>query len=62
MILAKSIHLLLLPWLDVLLQLKNAEDGDTVVCFFVFHDIGDPPSVTKYPVRERLVIGHALPV
>ena len=22
-------------------------DLDTVVCFFVFHDMGDPPKVTK---------------
>ena len=25
----------------------SAEDLDTVVCFFVFHGMGDPPRVTK---------------
>ena len=37
----------------------SADDRETVVCFFVFHEIGDRPMVTKYPVSERRVRGQA---
>jgi len=37
----------------------SAEDLGTVLCFFVFQETGDPPSVTTYPVRDCLVRGHA---
>jgi len=36
-----------------------AEDLDTVLCFVVFQDISDPPMVTKYPIKDLLVSGHA---
>ena len=37
----------------------SAEDMEAVVCFFVFQEIGEPPSVTKYPVKERRVSEQA---
>jgi len=37
----------------------SADDRETVVCFLVFQDIGEPPSLIKYPVRDRREIGHA---
>ena len=35
------------------------DDVDTVACFLGFQDIGDPSSVTKYPVNDLLESGHA---
>ena len=35
----------------------SADDLETVVCFFVFHEIGDLPSVIKYPFSNRRVRG-----
>ena len=37
----------------------SAKDQDTVLCFFIFYEIGESPSVIKYPVKEHLVIGQA---
>ena len=37
----------------------SALERETVGCFFVFQETGDPPSVTKHPVRDRLVKGQA---
>ena len=36
-----------------------AEDLDTVLCFMVFQDTRDPPTVTKYPINDLLVRRHA---
>jgi len=37
----------------------SVEEHETVVCFLVFPATGDPPSVSKYPVSDRRVRGHA---
>ena len=37
----------------------SADDLETVTSFLVFYETGDPPRVTKYPVKEHLVRGHA---
>ena len=37
----------------------SADERETVACFLVFHEIGAPPRVTKYPVKDLLVTGHA---
>src|SRR3954471_9983281 len=36
----------------------SAVDRATVVCFFVFHEIGDCPRNTQYPVTDLLVSLH----
>lgn len=36
----------------------SAEERDTICCFFVFQAIGDVLSITKYPVKDRRVIGQ----
>jgi hypothetical protein len=36
----------------------SAEERDTVVCFFVFQDIGELPISIQYPVTERRVSLH----
>lgn len=36
----------------------SADDLDTVLCFFVFHDTGELPNIMKYPVVDRLVTGQ----
>ena len=38
--------------------LASVDDLKTVTCILVFHEIGDPPRVTKYPLKELLVRGH----
>jgi len=40
------------------LYLTSANKCDMVPCFFVFYAKGEPPSVTKNPVKDRLVRGH----
>jgi len=37
----------------------SAEERETIPCFLVFQATGDPPRVTRHPVGERLVMGHA---
>ena len=39
--------------------LASVDECDTMLCFFVFHAIGDPPRDTRKPVKEHLVRGHA---
>ena len=36
----------------------SADKRDTVCCFFVFQETGEPPRNTNQPVRERLVKGQ----
>jgi len=36
----------------------SADDQESAPCFFVFHDIGEPPRVTRKPVRECLGRRH----
>jgi len=36
----------------------SAEDLETIVCFLVCQEIGDPPMETRYPVRDHRVIGQ----
>jgi len=36
----------------------SVEDLETMVCLLVFHDIGEPPSITKYPMKDLLERGH----
>jgi hypothetical protein len=36
----------------------SAEDRDTMLCFFDFHEMRDFPSRTQYPVTEQRVSGH----
>ena len=36
----------------------SAEERETVVCFLVFHEIGELPNITKYAVKDRLVRGQ----
>lgn len=35
-----------------------AEDRETVVCFFVFQEISDSPSIMQYPVIDLQVSLH----
>jgi len=37
----------------------STEEPKTTVCLFVFRNIGDPPRVTKYLVKECHVKAHA---
>lgn len=36
----------------------SADERDTVLCFFVFHEIGLEPRRTQKPVVDRRVVGH----
>ncbi|PKI78610.1 hypothetical protein CRG98_000987 [Punica granatum] len=38
--------------------LASTEDLEIVVCCLVFQEIGLPPKVMKYPVKDRRVIGQ----
>ena len=38
----------------IALYSTSVEDLDTVAYFLVFQEMGDPLSVTKYPVNDRL--------
>lgn len=36
----------------------SAEDRETMYCFNVFQESGEPPSIMNQPVRECRVAGH----
>ena len=42
----------------IALYSASAEEQDTVVCFFVFQDIGELPRSMQYPMIERRVSLH----
>jgi hypothetical protein len=42
----------------IALYSASAEERDTIVCFFVFQDIGELPRSMQYPVIERRVSLH----
>jgi len=37
----------------------SADDLETVIYFLVFHEIKEPPKMTKYLVNEPLISGQA---
>ena len=53
------IHSKSLVTVAMALYSASAEERDTVVCFLVRQDMGDPPNEIKYPLRDFLVRGHA---
>jgi hypothetical protein len=42
----------------IALYSASAKEQDTVVCFFIFQDIGELSRSTQYPVTERRVSLH----
>jgi len=53
------IHISSLVTVAIARYLASVEYLDTVVRFFIFQETGDPPIVTKYPVKDHLVSGQA---
>ena len=43
----------------IALYSASADERDTVVCFLVLQEMGDPPKEMKYPLMDFLVKGHA---
>ena len=40
------------------LYLASIEKRETICCFLVFHEIGEEPSMVKYPMVDRWFMGQ----
>ena len=53
------IHTSSLGAIAIALYSASVDDRDTMACFLVFHEIGDPPRVINYSVNDLRDSGHA---